>query len=413
MKDACRRRTVLRGIAGGAAVASLSGCIGAVTDSNQPVKFGLITPLSGQLERVGTHHKRTVEQAAADINRAGGIDGREVEVSAVDSELDPEKSVEKFGSLVDSGIVGLVGGLTSGVSMALVPEAADAGVMTVSPSSTSPQLTDAGRSDGRKYFGRTVSSDAIQAAAMAKVMHSSQYLGAESVALLSIDNSFGAGLAQAQRSNLDADVVADVRYDPSVSSFDDVLAETFANDPDAVGFTSVSGQEHGILDAYAQSEYEAPWVFSAGMFGGELPSFYEGFYSASLSSTRTDGYFDIAQRLSDITPLASYSENAYDALFLMAMAAEQAGEISGTAIADTIQSVSGGSGHTISVGEFDRVRSLVEAGRELNYRGASGPLDLTADLEPLSSYLIQHVEDGSVVSLELLNRQFFQSGGDQ
>lgn len=404
---------MLSSIVGAAAVGSFSGCLGAVTGSSQPVQFGLITPLSGQLERLGQHQKRTAEAAAADINRAGGIGGREVELSAVDSELSPEKSVEKFQSLVDSGIVGLVGGLTSDVSLALAPEAASTGVMAVSPASTNPQLTDAGRADGRKYFGRTVPSDGIQAAAMAKVVDSPRYVGADSVALLSIDNSFGAGLAEAQRANLDAEVVADVRYDPAASSFDDVLAATFENDPDAVAFTSVSGQESDLLAAYDRSDYEAPWVFSAGMFGGDLPPFYEGFYSASLSSVRTDGYFELTRRLSDITPLASYSENAYDALMLMAMAAEKAGEATGTAIADAIQSVSGGTGHTVSVGEFDRVRTLVEAGRELNYQGASGSLDMTDDLEPLSSYLIQRVEGGSVVSLELLKRQFFETEGDR
>jgi hypothetical protein len=49
----------------------------------------------------------------------------------------------------------------------------------------------------------------------------------------------------------------------------------------------------------------------------------------------------------------------------------------------------------------------------VNYQGASGGVDLTANLEPLSSYLIERVTDGSVESLELLQRQFFESGGNQ
>ncbi|WP_396613263.1 ABC transporter substrate-binding protein [Haloferax sp. S1W] len=370
-------------------------------------------PLSGSLETVGTHGKRAVEQAIADVNDGDGILGRPVELTAIDSKGNPDTAVEGYQSLVDEGVVGFVGALVSDASIALAPKAADDGIMEMSPASTNPKLSDAGTADGRKYFGRTVPSDILQAIAMAKILDAPQYVGAESVALLAIDNAFGSGLAAEVSANLDATVVADVGYDPSADSFDAVLDDVFADDPDAVGFVSVPGQEHGILDAYGASDYEAPWVFSAGMFSGDVPSYYEGFYSASLSSVRTDGYFNLSRRLSDIAPLAPYAANAYDALFLMAAAAEKAGEASGPAISETIQSVSGGTGHTVSVGEFDRVRSLVSAGRDLNYQGAASGVDLTSSLEPLSSYLVERIHGGNVEQLELLQRQFFESGGGQ
>jgi ABC-type branched-subunit amino acid transport system substrate-binding protein len=240
-----------------------------------------------------------------------------------------------------------------------------------------------------------------------------QYVGADSVALLAVDNAFGTDLAAEIEANLDADVVATVGYDPTADSFDSTIDRVFADSPDAVGFVSVPGQEHGVVDAYDASDYNAPWVFSAGMFSADVPSFYEGFYSASLSSVQTEGYFRLARRLSDIAPLAPYAANAYDALFLMAMAAEMAGDATGPAIAETIQSVSGGAGHTIGVGEFDRVRSLADAGRDVNYQGAASGVDMTDALEPLSSYIVEHVTNGHVEQLELLQRQFFQNGGDR
>ncbi|WP_135663386.1 ABC transporter substrate-binding protein [Halorhabdus rudnickae] len=407
------RRKYLGRLSGLGAATVLSGCQNLPSGSGGTIEFGALAPLSGDLETLGRDAKRTVEQATKDINDAGGINGKEVELTVLDTEADVDVATEQYQSLVDRGIVGLVGGLVSDVSIALAPEATTDSVMMVSYASTAPQLSTAGQADGRKYFGRTVPNDGIQAAVMAKVIDSSIYLDADSVTVLSIDNSFGSGLAAALRQSLDASVVADVRYDPGAETFSDTIETVFENDPDAVAFTSVSGQERGVLDAYAQSDYDVPWVFSAGMFGGDIPSYYEGFYSASLSSNRTDGYFDLVRRLSDIDELETYAANAYDALFLMAAAAEKAGDASGPAIAETLRSVSSGTGHTVSVGDFDRVRSLIEAGREINYQGASGSVDLTANLEPLSSYLVQRVTDGSVESLELLQPQFFQSGGDQ
>nr|WP_082682250.1 ABC transporter substrate-binding protein [Haloferax profundi] len=408
------RRGFLRAAGGAAALGSLSGCVGTLdAERAEPVRFGAILPLSGALEQVGTHGKRAVEQAVADVNDAGGVLGRPVELTALDSEASPDVALDRYQTLVDEGVVGFVGGLVSDASLALAPEAAADGIMEVSPASTNPQLTDAGRKNGRKFFGRTVPSDILQAIAMAKILDSLQYVDADSVSLLAVDNAFGSDLAAEVEANLDAAVTANVAYDPSADSFDGVIDEVFAGSPDAVGFVSVPGQEHGVLDAYAASDYHTPWVFSAGMFGSEIPSHYEGFYSASLSSVQTKGYFRLSRRLSDIAPLAPYAANAYDALFLMATAAEHAGEASGPAIADSIRSVSGGSGHTVGVGEFDRVRSLADAGRGVNYQGAASGVDLTDALEPLSSYIVEHVNNGRVEQLELLQRQFFQSGGGQ
>jgi ABC-type branched-subunit amino acid transport system substrate-binding protein len=408
-----RRRNVLQGLVSATAVGSLSGCIGALGDEGPPVKFGVMLPLSGNLETVGTHLKRAAEQAASNVNDAGGIHGRPVEITAVDTEVDPETATERYQSLVEEGVVGIVGGLTSGVSAALAPLTAEDNIMQVSPSATSPQLSDAGRSEGRKYFGRTAPNDSLQALAMAKILDAPQYVDASSVSILAIDNAFGDGLAQALSDNLDATVVANSRYDPSADAFDELLSDLLEDDPDGVGFVSVAGQEGDVLDAYAETDADVPWVFSAGLFDGDTPPTYEGFYSASLSSSQTDGYLKLTRKLSDIAPLVSFTANSYDAMFLMATAAEKADEVSGTGIAGTIRSVSRGAGHTVSLGEFDRVRSLVDAGRELNYQGASGAVDLTENLEPLSQYLIQQVRDGRPQSLELLQRQFFQSGGNR
>ncbi|QGN07270.1 amino acid ABC transporter substrate-binding protein [Halorhabdus sp. CBA1104] len=407
------RRGYLGRLSGLGALAATGGCLGLPSGSGGTVEFGALAPLSGTLEALGSDAKRTVERAAQDINDAGGINGNEVALTVLDTEADVDVATDQYQSLLDRGVVGIVGGLVSDVSIALAPKAARDDVMLVSYASTAPQLSTAGQADGRKYFGRTVPNDGTQAAVMAKVVDSPLYIDASSVALLSIDNSFGSGLAGSLQDAIDASIVADVRYDPGADSFSDTIEAVFENDPDAVAFTSVSGQERGILDAYAQTDYDVPWVFSAGMFGSDIPASYDGFYSASLSSNRTDGYFDLVRRLSDVDELASYAANAYDALFLMAGAAEKADDASGPAIAETIRSVSGGTGHTVSVGDFDRLRSLTDAGREINYQGASGSVDLTANLEPLSSYLIQRVTDGTVESLELLQSQFFRSGGNQ
>ncbi len=124
---------------------------------------------------------------------------------------------------------------------------------------------------------------------MATVVDDPLYVGADSVALLSIDNSFGAGLADAQRERWTprSSLIFDTTRRRSRST---TRLRTCSSVPDAVTFTSVSGRA-GHPRCIQPSDYDAPWVFSAGMFGNDVPSSYNGFYSASLSSVRTDGYF--------------------------------------------------------------------------------------------------------------------------
>ncbi|SDQ77542.1 amino acid/amide ABC transporter substrate-binding protein, HAAT family [Halopelagius longus] len=405
-----RRRFLAAGV-GTLGLGTFGGCLSSVRgDGRDPVKFGMVAPLSGSLERIGTHCKRAVEQAVADVNDAGGVLDRPVELVVVDSGASAETAVSEYESMRGEGVVGFVGGLVSDVSIALAPKAAEDGLMEVSPASTSPSLTGAGVNGDRTFFGRTIPSDLLQSVVMAKALDDPRYVDADRVSLVYIDNAYGSGLAEALHENLSASVAADVAYDPSADDFAPVVEEAFADDPDAVGFVSASGQEKGVLDAYDASDYEAPWVFSTGMLSGDLPSYYEGFYSASLSSVRTNGYLTLTKKLSELDPIAPYAVNGYDALMLMAAAAEHAGEAAGPAIADSIRAVSGGTGHTFSVGEFDRARALLDAGRDVNYQGAASGVDLNADLEPLSPYVVERVTDGGVEQLELIQKGYF--GGD-
>lgn len=409
---ASRRRFLAGGI-GALGLGTLGGCLGSVRgNARDPVKFGLVAPLSGSLERIGTHCKRAVEQAVSDVNDAGGVLGRPVELVAVDSAASVETAVSEYESMRGEGVVGFVGGVVSDVSIALAPKAAEDGLMAVSPASTSPVLTGAGANGDRTFFGRTVPSDLLQSVAMAKVFDDPRYVDADRASLVYVDNSYGNGLAEAIRKNLDTPVAAAVPYDPAADDFSPVVEEAFADDPDAIGFVGVPGEERGVLDAYAASEYEAPWVFSTGLLSDDIPSYYDGFYSASLSSVRTNGYLSLTKKLSELDPIAPYAVNGYDALFLMAAAAEHAGEAEGPAIADSIRRVSGGAGHTFSVGEFDRARSLLDSGRDVNYQGAASDVDLNADLEPISPYVLERVVDGTVEQLELLQQGYF-SGGDR
>ncbi len=379
------------------------------------MRFGTIFPLSaeGPLEVLGTHHRRAVEQAVEDVRAGGGPLGRDVELLARDSEVSPEAAVERCEALQDENAVGFVGGLVSGVSLALAEHIADDPIAQVSQSSTAPGLADRGYREDTKYVGRTAPNDIQQASVMAKVLDDPKYVGADDVAVLYLDDAFGNSLVTEVTAAVDADVIAEVPFESGAASYDDTISTLLADDPDGVAVVGSPGSTKDVLTRGLNSDYDGEWVLSAGLVPDALPNLYTNVYDATVMSQQSNGAQKLAQRLEDIAPLAPYTQHAYDALFLQALAIERAGEATPEAIANNLQAVSGGRGHTVTVGEFDRARKLLDAGREINYEGASGSVDLNADLEPLSPYLIREVYRGSVRNRELVKTSFFEGGDDE
>ncbi|MFB6071999.1 MAG: ABC transporter substrate-binding protein [Halobacterium sp.] len=410
MQEVTRRRWLAT--TGAVGVGGLTGCLG-FGGSSTPVTIGSLLPLSGPgaLGTVASHHEQAVAAAVDHVNEAGGIHGREVVHVSKDTEASADVAAERYRELADENAVAVVGAVISGVSAALTGTVAEDRRPLVSPSSTSPALANAGTTtnDG-KYFARTCPNDRQQAAVMAKVLGDDAYAGADTVSVLHLDDAFGSALADALVVATDADVTADVPFAASTSTPADPVDAALADDPDAVAFVGTPGQSTSTLNELLGRAYDGDVVLSSGLVPSDPGKQFTGVYTASVATARTVGTKRLEQELAEIAPLMPYTTNAYDAAFLSALAAEAASDVSPKAVAGNLRAVSRGVGHAVTVGDFERARTLFDAGRSVNYRGASGAVNLDFDLEPLSGYLVQRADDGALHTLELLQRSYF--GGD-
>lgn len=385
-----------------------AGCLG-LGGRDDPVTVGSLLPLSGEgtLGTMASHHERAVDAAVAAVNDAGGIHGRTVVHEAGDTAADPETAADAYESLLDEGAVAIVGAVLSSVTTALADRPAEDGVLMLSPSSTSPSLASAGRGEDAKYFGRTCPNDRQQAAAMAKILDDRRYADADDAVVLYVDDAFGNALVDAVTEAADTAIRGTVPFAPSDPDAGNRVIAATSGDPDAVVFVGTPGPSGAVLDELVAADYGGEVVVSAGMSVDASDRNYSGAYTASVASARTVGTQRLEQELADLAPLMAYAVNAYDAAMLAALAAERADDVTPTAAAQSLRAVAGGTGHSVTVGQFDRASELFDAGREVNYRGASGALDLQSDLEPLSSYLVERVQGGGVQTLELLQRSYF------
>ncbi|PIU52929.1 MAG: ABC transporter substrate-binding protein [Deltaproteobacteria bacterium CG07_land_8_20_14_0_80_60_11] len=110
----------------------------------EPIKIGSVLRLSVGAEH-GIPSQRGVEMAVAEVNKAGGINGRQVVVSFEDEKDSPAASVNAVQKLINvDKVVALVGPMTSGGMMAAGKIANDAKVVEISPTATTPKLSGYG-----------------------------------------------------------------------------------------------------------------------------------------------------------------------------------------------------------------------------------------------------------------------------
>ncbi|WP_158056564.1 ABC transporter substrate-binding protein [Halorussus halophilus] len=411
------RRTYLKttGAIGAAGLTGLSGCIGSISGGgggSGPIKTGSILPITGALSAYGSGMQEAVNLAKKHINDADGPLGRELQVINKDSETKPDKANQKYDALVnEENIVGFVGAASSGVSVPLAKKVGSDQVMQVSNASTSPALAQLGYNDDQssKYFGRTAPNDGQQGIVMGRILSESKYIGADKAAFLYVNNAYGKGLAEKAKAAFKGETTAMVPYDKKSSDYTSTLDKVFEGDPGAVGFVGYPGNGQTILKQWQNGGYGGQWVLSEGLNSSEffqnLKEITDGMYLASPSPEGTDGASKFNNQMSAKNTL--FAAHAYDGLFLQALAMHKAGEASGKAIANNIRSVSRG-GQKVTVGEFQKAKDLLDDGKDINFEGASSPVDMNKSLEPLNRFAIMQVKSGKAKELETIPRSYFE-----
>lgn len=379
-------------------------------EDGEAIQFGSLLPITGPSSVFGGGHQRAVNLAVEEVNDAGGLLGREVEITNRDTEDAPERAAQKFQTMIDQqGIIGLVGPYSSGIGTTLAPVARDNRVMQISNGNTSPALADAGINpdDGNKYYGRTAPNDQQQGRVMARIMN--ETLDADTAAFLHIDNPYGAGLAQVASEAFEGESLATVGYAQETSDYTSTLDTLFADDPDVIAAVMYPDQGRTILTQWDQGGYGGQWVGAEAIFDPglltELSDITEGMY---ITSPLTPGDETFINNMGGEEEITQFSAHAYDAFYLEALAAARGGEASGSAIAENIRAVSRPDGEVIGVSEFAAGRDELEAGNEIDYDGASGNVDLNENLEPIVPYMILEVSDGEAEMIEEVPISFFE-----
>jgi branched-chain amino acid transport system substrate-binding protein len=167
------------------AVAVLATLVAMPALAQEMIKIGFFAPITGPVAADGASAKQSVELAVKDMNAAGGIKGKKIELIVYDDRLNPQEAVAIANKLIEKDqVVGVVSGSYSGPTRVTAPIFAKAGVPMVAGYAVHPDVTKAGESNFRNGFLGEVEGGAAGEYAF-KVLKS------KSPAVIYMDNDFG------------------------------------------------------------------------------------------------------------------------------------------------------------------------------------------------------------------------------
>ncbi len=158
-------------------------------------------PMTGQYASFGEQMKAGAQQAVADINAAGGVNGEQLVLEVGDDACDPKQAVAVANQMAGKGVVFMAGHFCSGSSIPASAVYSEEGIVQISPASTNPKFTDERpNADGGTYrvCGRDDQQGAVAGAFLAK------NFADKKVAVVHDKTAYGKGLADETKKAMEA-----------------------------------------------------------------------------------------------------------------------------------------------------------------------------------------------------------------
>ncbi|TSC58416.1 MAG: branched-chain amino acid transport system substrate-binding protein [Candidatus Peregrinibacteria bacterium Greene0416_19] len=313
------------------------------------IKLGYIGPLTGDAASYGKDTLNGVLFAVEELNAAGGINGKKVEVIAEDGKCTGADSASAAQKLVNvDNVSAIIGGQCSGETLAAAPIAEAGKVVLISPFSSSPDITQAG-----EYIFRDYPSDALKTKAIARFFAEKGY---KKVALITENTDFASAFRTSLTKDLGEDaIVFDEMVDPGTKDFRTLMTRLkkvefdvfFPNAQTDAVMAAMLQQlreqklaqpvvSHDVGDSLTLPEIAKDAV--EGMYVINVPAFGEGTgFEAKVIQTYGKPQATIA-----------IVAHAYDATMVVADAMK-AGAMNGTAIKDALAALTN---HVGIIGDF-------------------------------------------------------------
>jgi len=370
MTTTLRRRSVLAGAAALLAAPSIVRAQGA------PIRFGSLTPLTGGGGSYGPPMRDAMVGVINEVNQAGGVLGRQIQVISEDDQTNPEAAVRAARKLIDvDRVVAIAGTWASAVTTAVAPLCWENKVVlfTVSGADSITALPHQG------YIFRTQPTSTLQFQHVMRFMHQE---GGTRVAYIGPQTPFAQGWIDLMReyarsNNLTA---SSLIYEDRKTSYRSEVDEIMRQRPDFMFLGGYVPDTTVLLRDIYRASYQGKMMAPAYAVNRQLvdalpPEVTNGIYIYEPWGKVDSGGYRRAQRLVNRQEVDPYTSQTYDHANLFALATQAAGQADGQAIRDAVRRIGQGGGESVD-NAVDGLRLLRE-GKKIDYTGASGPCHFT------------------------------------
>lgn len=341
------------------------------------VKIGVILGFTGPIESLTPTMAASAEMAMKEVSDSGKLlDGSTVTPVRGDSTcIDAAAASAAAERLITAeGVTAIMGADCSGVTGAILQNVARAnGVVMISPSATSPALSDA-EDDG--LFFRTAPSDARQGAVLAEVLKEK---GVSSAALTYTNNDYGKGLADSIQSafeGMGGKITISAAHEDGKGDYSaevGALAQAGGDVLIVAGYLDQGGKGviQGALDAGAFETFVLP----DGMVGDSLPAAIgaplNGSYG-TIAGSENEGAA-MFQKLAEAAGVKTdtYAAESYDAAALIMLSMQAAKSMNSADFKGSVMDVANAPGEKIMPGELAKGLEILAGGGDIDYVGAT------------------------------------------
>ncbi|WP_129663136.1 ABC transporter substrate-binding protein [Phytoactinopolyspora endophytica] len=374
------------------------------------LNIGYVLPESGPLAFLGAPMITGVQMAVEEINEAGGVNGNDVTLASGDEAGDAPIAQQAAAQHINGGADAVVGAAASGMSQEIIQMLFDNQIVQCSGSNTSPEFSD---QENNGFYHRTVPPDeAVSPVIVDELLND----GHQNIAIAARADDYGVSLADLVQDGVEASggtVVSRNDYDPNTTDFSAEVSDITGANADAVVLVSF-GEAATLIRQLIESGLSADQLYgSDGLFGPTLtddvnpddPSFIAG-----MKVIGAAGGEEFNTRLEEALPSGEsgnyiYGGQTYDCVVTIALAAISADSTDPVDFNDTIVDVTREGTECTS---FEECSALLEDGADIDYNGASGPLEMEGSDPTFGRYAIAEFQDDG--SLEVVRDQDLDLG---
>lgn len=429
-----------------ALLAAAASCVPARDAPLEPVKIGVLSSTSGALGSFGASLQKAVFLAQEQVNAAGGVfDARPLELVVRDTASDPPTAASLAADLVDEGVAAIVGPETSGQSGAVLDVAEAAKIPMVSCCATSTDLSGRNAS-GSGFFFRTAPSDQLQGKALAYVAENGvsspndgvSFASCPQVAFFTRPDSYGTGFQTVFENNYpQSGIIArgafpnDDPRAPDIDSSSAAFVDAIKANADpaeelCIVFITFGAEGARLVGNLERALVTATTTPADPLFGmGYHYLTGDGAQEAAFLQELTQQPSSLRQKLIGTVPFhatsqafdqfstafgarfgeepSAYCAQAFDAMFVTALAATRARSTTGEDVRNALFAVSGRDGGVkFEDGNFfGEIAARVLEGDEVDYIGPSGDLTFDAIGDVQGDYVLWQVGDaGEALTFE-------------